>query len=125
MWMIKFYGFAVALLAILIGPMIWAIRLANRVCRSRTWPQTLALICWILCMVATLAPYAIFGAQWALVWAALTFPFSMLLELWSGPIGTAGYMAMCSIVTATFWTTIVYGLCALFLRFRRTPLTPH
>jgi hypothetical protein len=125
MWMIKFYGSSVALLAILIGPMIWAIRRANRVCKSRTWPQTLALICWILCIVVTLGPYAIYGAQWAMVWIMLTFPFSMLFERWAGAIGTVGYMAMCSIITATFWTTIVYGLCALVLSFRRTSLSPR
>ena len=120
MWVVVgFYAFALAVLTVLIGPMIWAMRKANRACKSRRWPKVLALIFWTLCITVMLAPYAVFGIEWTTAWTVINLPFSMVLEMWA-TTGAATYISICSIVTATFWTTVVFVLSALVVRFRRT-----
>jgi hypothetical protein len=115
---IEFYAFMVVALAILVGPMVLAIRLSHRVCGSRIWPRAVALGFWLVFVLATLAPYMFLGPSWASGWFFLVMPFSVLLEF-TGSFGFTVFALIATIISASFWSTLFYVVFALILRIQR------
>ena len=108
--------------AVVIGPILgliyFAVSRAHRVCKSRKWPRVLASAVGVVFVLATLVPFAFFDATWALFWSILTLPFSLLLEFFAS-LGFSVFAIVTSIISAMFWSALVYVVSAIILRLRR------
>ena len=106
------YGvYNIGLLTPLAVLFFFALRRSHRVCRSHLWPRALALSVGLLLLLVDLVPFAVYGSSWATVSFVLVLPFSLVLEFDGIVIPT--------IVSASFWSAIVYVIAALILRVIR------
>ena len=119
---IGFYAFACFVIAIPVGLIFFAASRAHRVCKSHTWPKVIALGFALVYISVTLAPFALFGSYGASVWFILTIPFSLVLEI-TAPMGFAAFATITTIIAASFWGTLLYGVSAIILLFRRRAAT--
>src|SRR5437588_6473701 len=111
---IGFYAFASIVIAIQVGLIFFAASRAHRVCKLHTWPKVIPLGFAVLYLFATIAPFARYGSQWATVWFVLTMPFSMVLEI-TAPLGFTAFATITTIIAASFWGTLLYGVSAIIL----------
>jgi hypothetical protein len=74
-------------------------------------------------LLVALAPFAIYGAEWAMVWTYLTMPFSILLEMIAS-FGFPLFTIVTSLICAMFWATLVYLISAIIIRLRRPAQNP-
>src|SRR6267154_59996 len=119
---IAFYAFASIAIAIPVGLIYFAASRAHRVCKSHTWPRVVALGFVFVYLCVTLAPFALYGAQWGLAWYFLTIPFSIVLEI-TGPMGSTAFVIITTAIAASSWGTLLYVVSAVILLVRRRAAT--
>jgi hypothetical protein len=112
------YAVSLAVLAVLVGPLVYAVILCRRICRGHAWPGIVVLAVAGGFSLTALVPFAFYGASWGLMWFVLCTPFAMILELFAS-LGFAPFAALTTAVGALFWGTLAYVICALTVWFRR------
>ena len=121
---IGFYAIASIVVAISGGLILFAANRAHRVCKRHTWPRVVALGLALLYLIVTVAPFVLYGSQWATVWFYLTMPFSMVLEI-TAPMGFTTFATITTLIAASFWGTLLYVVSAIILLLRRAGARVH
>ena len=118
MFPLTYYAAAFAIVAIPAALIFLAAKFAHRVCTGHRWTQRVACGFTLIYLCLLAAPFVLSGSEGATLWTILALPFFIPFE-YLAALGFIPFAVVTSVVTASFWGTLLYVLFAIALLIRR------